>query len=235
MGQQDTTLATREAELAALAATATAAAQQAQVQATAVRATPAAALATAYATMTAVAQEAAAAITRVAAAEATAVAAQATVVAASRSADEALGVAAAESAAALAAMATAQSIEAEAHELYQEVQAILVAENTEPGVTIAKARWVDKYATYYLIRLSPYVDGRSTLELFRGGTFLGSREVTSQAQIREFLTALDRDDVADTLVILTFSPDSSDNHREWILNYLDSYNFKYQRILEGSD
>jgi hypothetical protein len=94
---------------------------------------------------------------------------------------------------------------------------------------------VDKYATFYLIRLSPYVEGRSTLELFRGGTFLGSREIASRNQIRDFLTALDRDDVADTLVILTFSPDSSDNHREWILEYLDNYNFKYQRIQEESE
>jgi hypothetical protein len=95
--------------------------------------------------------------------------------------------------------------------------------------------WQPKAPTLASPWLSPFVDGRSTLELFRGGTFLGSREITSQAQIRDFLTALDRDDVADTLVILTFSSDSSDNHREWILDYLDLYNFKYQRILEESE
>jgi hypothetical protein len=122
-----------------------------------------------------------------------------------------------------------------AQELYQDTQQILAAEVTDPGITVAKARWVDKYATFYLIRLSPYVEGRSTLELFRGGTFLGSREIASRNQIRDFLTALDRDDVADTLVILTFSPDSSDNHREWILEYLDNYNFKYQRIQEEGE
>jgi hypothetical protein len=186
--------------------------------------------------MTAVAleadQQASAASTQVALAAQDVAVAQATAAAASRNATEALGVASSVNAAGEAAMATAQSMQEQAHELYEETQQILAAEVADPGITIAKARWVDKYATYYLLRLSPFVDGRSTLELFRGGTFLGSREITSQAQIRDFLTALDRDDVADTLVILTFSPDSSDNHREWILNYLNLYNFKYQRILE---
>ncbi len=246
VARQNESLSTREAQLAALGATATAAAQTAQARVSAVRATPVAALATAYATMTIVAQEAeqqasaastqvALAVQNVVAAEATATTAQATAAAAARNATEALGVAASEKEAAQGAMATAQSIAATAYELYEETQQILAAEVTDPGITIAKARWVDKYATFYLIRLSPYVNGSSTLELFRGGTFLGSRAITSQVQIGDFLTALDRDDVADTLVILTFSPDSSDNHREWILTYLNNYNFKYQRILEETE
>jgi hypothetical protein len=146
-----------------------------------------------------------------------------------------MGAAAAAQAPAQAMIATAQRTQATAHEFYEETEQIAAAESADPGITMAKSRWVDKYATYYLIRLSPYVDGHSTLELYRGGTFLGSREISTQAQIRDFLTALDRDDVADTLVILTFSPDSSDNHREWILDYLNLYNFKYQRILDESD
>jgi hypothetical protein len=123
----------------------------------------------------------------------------------------------------------------EAQQLYQAVQQVLASELQDPGVTLAKARWIDKYGTYYLLRLSPQAQGRSTLEVVRNNQLLESRQVMTEEQIGDVLSVLDRDDVADTLVIVKFSPESSDNHREWILDYLDTYNFKVQRIQEESE
>lgn len=210
---------------------------------TAAVATPAAQAIAARATVTAVlrlAQEEAAvgatlvaqASTSVLAAEATARAAVATADARSDAAVAAEAIAATTQAEALSASTTAVAIYDDAQHLYREAVQILADEAEDPGITLAKARWIDKYGNYYLIRLSPLVDNRSTVDVLRNDRPLASGQVLNEAQIRDLLTILDRSDVADTLVILKFSRNSSDNHREWILRYLDSYNFKYQRIQE---
>ena len=235
--------------MAALAVAATSVARSAQADKGLAATRVAAAQATLHATATAWAVAAQRAneekdgiATYVSLTSASALAAQATAAAALATAEvrngEALSVeatVAARETEVVAAAATTDSLAQAAQQMYQEAQQIVAAETEDPGITLAKARWIDKYGNFYLIRLSPVIDGRSSVEIFRNDNFLTSSQVSTEAQIHELLTILDRGDVADTLVILKFSGASSDNHRQWILRYLDNYSFKYQRIQEGKE